>query len=217
MTTEKKYVNAIGRRLKCTKGKREEIKQKLLTDISKATERGEAPERVIERMGSADSVAAKFNRDFSESEIRQYKKNRRIRILCQSAAIILILSVAMYRMMPKTSEIGSSGIFEERAVEEASKEIIEAFHAGDYETLKAWSTEEMHEVMTPEKLEDARKQTSEGEFGKFISFGEPHLIEMKQKGETYAMAQVAVSYENTSVTYTVAFNEDMKLAGFYLK
>ena len=216
MMTAKKYVNAVGRRLKCTKEKREEIKQQLLKDISTATNGGAALESVIQRMGSADAVADKFNRKFSESEIKKYKKNRRIRILCESAAVIILLSVLMYQMTPKTAEIGSSGLFEEQAVEEALKEIIEAFRTGDLEILHKWSSEDMQEVMTSEKLKEAKNQMSD-EYGEWISFGEPDMFEMKKKGETYAMAQIAASYEKNSITYMIAFDQDMKIAGFYMK
>ena len=31
------------------------------------------------------------------------------------------------------------------------------------------------------------------------------------------MVQVSVSYTKTSITYTLTFDEEMKLAGFYIK
>ena len=43
------------------------------------------------------------------------------------------------------------------------------------------------------------------------------MFEMKKKGETYAMAQIAASYEKNSITYMIAFDQDMKIAGFYMK
>lgn len=35
--------------------------------------------------------------------------------------------------------------------------------------------------------------------------------------EKYVVGQVTVNYENTNVTYTITFDEDLKLAGLYMK
>ena len=43
------------------------------------------------------------------------------------------------------------------------------------------------------------------------------MAEINQRGQKFAIAQLNVSYENISVTYTLTFDDKMKLAGFYIK
>ena len=43
------------------------------------------------------------------------------------------------------------------------------------------------------------------------------MSEIRQRGQRYAVVQVAVMYENVEVTYTITFDENMKLAGLYMK
>ena len=77
----KKYVNSIVKRVKCSKAKREEIRQQLFSDISAAVENGESEHRVIARMGSAKEIAEEFNQNLPECEQKIYKKNKSIRIV----------------------------------------------------------------------------------------------------------------------------------------
>ncbi len=42
-------------------------------------------------------------------------------------------------------------------------------------------------------------------------------MEVLQRGKYFAVCQVTVTYENTSVTYTISFDESMKIAGLYMK
>ena len=55
------------------------------------------------------------------------------------------------------------------------------------------------------------KASISNDFGKFISYGKIYTAEQKQLGVTYAVVQMNLSYENVSVTYTISFDEDMKL------
>ena len=43
------------------------------------------------------------------------------------------------------------------------------------------------------------------------------MSEIRQNGQRYVVVQVAVTYENVNVTYTITFDENMKLAGLYMK
>ena len=62
MTTEN-YVNAIVKQLKCSRRKRKEIKQQLLSDIAAAIENGETAAAIMARMGSAKEAAAELNQN----------------------------------------------------------------------------------------------------------------------------------------------------------
>ena len=55
------------------------------------------------------------------------------------------------------------------------------------------------------------------DFGDFVSYGKIYSVESSQLEKTYAVVQMSVAYENVSATYTLSFDEDMKLAGMYIK
>ncbi|MCF2641866.1 MAG: DUF3887 domain-containing protein [Lachnospiraceae bacterium] len=65
-------------------------------------------------------------------------------------------------------------------------------------------------------IEDARRQVG-SDWGEIQSFGDFYMSEIRQRGQRYAVVQVAVMYENVEVTYTITFDENMKLAGLYMK
>ena len=50
---EKKYVNAVARKLKCDGKRKREIKKQLLADIQMRENQGERLEEIISRMGKA--------------------------------------------------------------------------------------------------------------------------------------------------------------------
>lgn len=112
--TAEKYVNTVVKHVKCSKGKRREIKQQLLSDISAAEEQGEQTEEILRRMGNA------------------------------------------------------------------------------------------------------KTQISD-DWGNFQSWGSIYLSEVTQQGQTFAVGQATAVYEHVTVTYTISFDEDMKLAGLYMK
>ncbi len=55
------------------------------------------------------------------------------------------------------------------------------------------------------------------EWGEFKSFVSVYTGEIKQMGKKFAVTEITALYENRSVTYTISFDEEMKLAGIYMK
>lgn len=215
MTTEK-YVNTIIRKVKCSKSRRLEIRQQLLSDIEGARENGESLENIIQRMGSAAEVAKEFNQNMPDGERKAYTRNKILKIVITVAVIIVAAVCMIYRMLPKGAELGTSGIFEQNAVEEQAKRVVEELDENDFDTLLEASDEAMQQVLTPEVIENARASISD-DWGDFRSYGQMYMSELKQNGKLFAATQMTVAYENVSVTYTILFDEDMKLAGLYMK
>ena len=56
-----------------------------------------------------------------------------------------------------------------------------------------------------------------GDWGEPISMGNMYMAEIRERNRVYATAQVTVSYENVNVTYTISFNRQMELYGFYVR
>ena len=61
---KEKYIKQIMKLLTCSKKRKEEIKQQLVSDIDAAVTSGEKEEDVIKRMGTAKKIADAFNKVF---------------------------------------------------------------------------------------------------------------------------------------------------------
>lgn len=218
--TAERYVNAVVKRVKCSNEKRREIRQQMLSDISAALEQGESLDEVINRMGTAKDMANEFNENISETEQKKYVKKKRMQIIVIAVAAVVVMAVlvvlAYLVLFPKTADIGSAGIFEETVVEEKVVEVVEWLNDDNYEALQADATEEMQPVLAEEQMQDVKKQLSD-DWGECQSFGTVYMSEVSQMGKDYAMGEITVTYENINVTFRLSFDQDMKLAGLYMR
>ena len=214
--TAEQYVNRIGKKIKCSGKRKKEIKRQILSDVLVAMENGETLDSIMEHMGSIDEVAFEFNQNLSKEEQKNYVRVRKRNRILFILGIVIVLFGLIYWMSPKTTEIGSSGVFEKDAVESRTKWVIEKLDNNDFETLEAESIGEMKKALNPEVIEDARGQVG-SDWGEVQSFGNFYMSEIRQNGQRYAAVQVAVTYENVNVIYTITFDENMKLAGLYMK
>lgn len=214
--TAEKYVNEIVKRVKCGKEKRREMKQQLLSDISIALEQGKSLEDVIKEMGSVQEVASEFNENLSEADHKKYSANKRAKIIAAVVCILVLVIAVVYWLLPKGAEIGTSGVFDQETVEEQIKEVIQELNEQNYEALQERATEEMKPYLTAETMEEAKKQTAT-DWGECKSFGTMYMAEISQMGKQSVVGEVTVTYENASVTFRISFDEDMKLAGVYMR
>lgn len=214
--TAEKYVNAIIKKVKCGKEKRQEIKEQLLSDISIALEQGETLEEIMNHMGSVQEMAAEFNENLSKEEQKKYSKSKCMKTVAVVAGILILIVAAVYWFLPKGAEIGASGKFEQNIVEEQIKAVVQELNEKDYEALQKNAIEEMKPYLTAETLETAKKQTA-ADWGEFKSFGTVYMAEISQMGKHSVVGEVTVTYENASVTFRISFDEDMKLAGLYMR
>ena len=173
-------------------------------------------ENVIRDMGLPIEVAEEFNQNFSEEEKKKYKRSRVITIIAVIVVILLALGSVAYWIWPKTSEVGTSGTFKNEDVENQTREIICLLDEENYDALRKEANEVMEPSITEEILKNAKESISY-DWGERKFFGDVYTSEVKQKGALYVVAQVTVTYERVSVTYTISFDENMKLAGLYMK
>ncbi|MDY5846812.1 MAG: DUF3887 domain-containing protein [Bariatricus sp.] len=213
---EKQYIKQVVKMLKCSGEQKEEIRKQLEADIRDARERNESDEEIKKTLGSSVAMAEEFNRTFPESETEKYRKTKWIRILLLILGIAVIAAVVVYRMLPKGVPIEESSIFQEEEVKAQSEKIIETLDAGNYETMAALASSELKPYLTEEKMEEAKKTIGDN-WGTFRNFGKTYMTEIRQNGQNFAMVQMNASYDNVSVTYTLTFDAEMKLAGIYMK
>lgn len=214
-----KYIENIIKRLKCSKAKREDIRKQLESDIDSACKNGESFIDIMERMGTPEGVASEFNDNFPEAERKAAKKRNRIIILSIIGVLLLGVILLVSWWWPKTGAVGKSGLFEESTIREQSEAVIRMLDNEDYNGLKQQANETMQTMLDEEGQSqwDAAKAQIGADWGDFVSFGKIYMTELKQMGKQYAVVQLNTSYENVSVTYTITFDKEMKLAGLYMK
>lgn len=213
---EKRYINHIVNKLQCSRAKKAEIRKELESDIHSALEQGEALDKILERIGAPDNVAMEFNNSFSNKERKAAKWRKRLFILLPVIAVLVILILLLIWWFPKVKELGTSGIYQEQTVTEHTMEIIDLWNADDMEGICQASNDKMNAVVTSDNLANIKASFSR-DWGECKGFGQPYIMEITQMGETMVTIQINASYENISVTYTISFDKDMKLAGFYVK
>lgn len=214
--TAEAYVKQIVKKVKCGKKRRLDIEKQLLYEIKERTETGENLQDILSEMGTVEEIAAGFNENISEADRRKYRRNTWVKILVSIVATLLALAAVVVWYLPKVNDIESSGIFVKADVEQKLVEVITLLDEDDYESLQAVSTSQMAKVLTKDYMSAAKQQLSE-RFGERISVGTIYMQGIHQMGQNLAVSQVTVTYENVSIVYTITFDEDMKLAGLYMR
>lgn len=105
--------------------------------------------------------------------------------------------------------------FDEVEVQTAAEKVIELLNQRDAEGLTALMTEEMKAVLTADI--QAQIFTLLDESGAFQEIVDLKMGGSTQNGITYAAVAAKAKYANREITYTISFDQDMKLAGLYLK
>lgn len=211
-----KYVKQVTRKVVCSKSKKRDIERQLLAEITERMQTGEALEDILSSMGSVDEIAEGFNESISETEKKACKRQKLYKILIVVVLLIVIAGFFIRWVLPKTSDVRESQIFNESEVEQKLTEVIDLLDKNDYDTLQEMSIDQLKSVLTKTTMDSAKEDLST-DWGKRTALGNIYSQEVTQKGQHYVICQVNASYENVSVTYTITFDEDMKLAGLYLK
>lgn len=109
--------------------------------------------------------------------------------------------------------------FDETEVKAKAELVIEKLNAGEYDNLKEEEfSEQMKLAMAGDEVKEAIEKIVE-EKGTFHSFEKGSVLGSKDKDtdEEFATAVVLAKYEKGKIQYTISFNKDMKVSGFYLK
>ena len=214
------YVDKIVKQIQCSKSKKEETQKQLLGDIRERVAAGESEEAVIAQMGTVEELAQEFNESFSAKERKRSRKSRSTKMIIITILVIIglfaIATALLYWMLPKGTDISESSTFVKEQVEARVEEVINLLDDGAYDTLAENATEQMAGVLNDEDM-DAAKQLVGDDWGARVELGTIYMQEVEQQGVHYVITQVAASYENVTVTYTITFDENMKLAGIYMK
>jgi len=210
------YIKNAVRKIKCHSSRKKEIKRQLEADIEMRLEQGGTLEDIISEIGSPEEFADSFNESLPDAEKKKYRRCRLFQIILPLLILLAVTACLLYRFFPKTADIADSQYFDSTAVTDAMKETIDLLDKNDYAALQAMSDPKLASLITEETMADARKKIS-GDFGQRISFGPPYLVELTQNGAHFAVGEITAAYENTSVTYRLTYDENMKLTGLYMR
>ena len=109
--------------------------------------------------------------------------------------------------------------FDEAEVKEAAKNIIETLNSGEVEALgdEQWNAV-MKGAVDSEMLEDQILPIVE-ELGEFEGFDKEAVTGSKDPDteQEFAVAIIIGKYEKRKAQFTISFDEDMKVGGFYIK
>lgn len=213
---EKRYVNAVARKLKCGGKRKKEIRRQLLADMQARENQGERLGDIISRMGKAEEIAEGFNENISVEERKRYARNRVLKIVIPIALALFFLGMAGYWLFPKTVDIEKSRYFDKDEVEAAMKETVELLDAEEYAALQGNATAQMQSLLNAETRESMRETLSD-DWGERRQFGAVYLVEVVQGNRHLAVGEMTVTYENVSVTYRLSYDEDMRFAGIYVR
>ena len=213
----KEYVRQVVRRLQCSPKKKREIEKQLDSHIGIGLGEGRQLEEILAEMGEPGELAQEFNDNFEEGEGRRAGGHRKLMV---AAVIVLAVLAAaagtLYWLLPKERDISASAVFYPAYVESRAEEVIRLFGEEEYDTLDGYLSEEVRRVFGVAEMGMAREFVSP-DWGEFRSMGNIYMTEISEKGKSYAVVQVNVSFEKVSVVFTLTFNEAMEIDGFYVK
>lgn len=218
--TAKAYTRKVAGKLQCSPEVRKEMIRQLESDIASAVEQGQALDAILQEMGTPEEVAEEFNENLSEEKKskarKRTKRNRIILIVAVVAVLLLAIAGFFYWMLPKTKPISESSIFSEQEVWTQSQQVLGLLDEDAYQELEQLMTDELKAALKDGGLAQAKEAACE-DFGALEEYKNTYFVEMTQKGQHFAVAQIDASYENVRVIYTLTFDEDGKLCGIYMR
>lgn len=214
--TAEQYVREVGKLLKCRTSRKKDVKKQLLSEINGEVAKGENLEDVLARMGIPWDYANRYNDRFDKAERKAAKRERALKIWGIILFVIAVIIAVVYWNLPKWSDIRESTVFREEQVKAQAEEIIRFYSDNDFQAVTERMNDDMKQVLNAATLQYTKSQMKE-DFGELLALETMNVSEANQSGKMYAMIQVSASYSNMNVTYTLTFDEDMMLAGFYVK
>ncbi len=109
--------------------------------------------------------------------------------------------------------------FDEEEVKEAAREVIEILNDKDVDTLVDEKWNSMMKSMAGKEMMTDQVLPVVEDLGAFEEFDKEAVTGSKDKDteQEFAVAVVKVKNEKRKAQFTISFDEDMKVGGFYIK
>lgn len=106
--------------------------------------------------------------------------------------------------------------FDVQVVEQHVMATIERFEKDDITGLQREATQEMRPHLTAEQVTGAKAEFAP-KWGARGGVGKPLMTAGKEDDKWYVICELAVGYKATAVVYRLTYDENMKLAGFFVR
>lgn len=130
---------------------------------------------------------------------------------------MVLLTAVMTVMLAGCSSTKLADAFDAETVKATAQEAIDYLIAGEYDKVVAMMSEATQAAITPDVL-DSNMVAMNEQTGAFKEYKSTAVVGQKTSaGADTATAVIVASFEKRSVTYTVNFNTDMEIEGFWMK
>ena len=106
--------------------------------------------------------------------------------------------------------------FDVQVVEQHVMATIDRFEKDDITGLQREATAELRPHLTAEQVTGAKAEFAP-KWGARGGVGKPLMTAGKEDGKWYVICELAVGYKTTAVVYRLTYDENMKLAGFFVR
>ena len=106
--------------------------------------------------------------------------------------------------------------FDVQVVEQHVMATITRFEKDDITGLQAEATAELRPHLTAEQVTGAKAEFVP-KWGPRGAVGKPLMTAGKEGDKWYVICELAVGYKATAVVYRLSYDENMKLAGFFVR
>lgn len=150
---------------------------------------------------------------------------RKNKTFAMAAIVALVVCVVTFVVV----RIGDNKEVEEQVTTEAvsvystpevdaqTKIIIQLISDNDFATIREkYAIPDLIEVLKDEYMLEAKSMVCK-DWGKLKAIGTVYSAEVVQNDVTYTVVQVNTTYENVSVAYTITFDDELMLAGIYMR
>lgn len=218
--TEEQFIKAVLKEVHCTKAQKKEIERQLRSDAQSARENGETWEDTRARWETPAQLALDFNENFSNRKGQSMNKGKKIALIVLVAIVIgaaIGTGIAIYVSSQQKEEDSKTSTNTSSEYVTLAKQVIEYFSNGEYDKLDS---------MCDSKMKLAMKNTSWSDVGSSVLKKDNSIQDItcisdsvnNQGGVTYYIVQQKATYDDgTNITYTISFNRQKEIAGFYLK
>jgi Tfp pilus assembly protein PilN len=151
--------------------------------------------------------------------MKKEKNKGKIWLLILAIILVCIVAIIVLGIIfsPKTITLEESGNFDKQTIKQQAEEVIVLLNEENYNALFAEYANEILATEVSKQAIQSAKSAIASDWGEMKQIQTESYYEMVQNNNSYAVAILEVEYEKITVTYTLSFDTNSKLAGIYLK
>jgi predicted small lipoprotein YifL len=130
--------------------------------------------------------------------------------------LLLILALLLAGCGTKGEAPSPGATFDKEEVTARAEQVVAWVVEDNFTAVVETVRGDLQETLSEDALKDA-VDTTLADAGTFVEIDATTVTEQEADGNTYAVAVIIAKYENRDVQYTLSFDENMALIGFYIK